>query len=46
MYDFSADLFYIVNVPLALISLLVSLLCSMGATFISCYAEFERFRRS
>ncbi len=41
MYDFSADLFYIVNVPLALISLLVSLLCSMGATFISCYAEFR-----
>ena len=41
MYDFSADIFYIVNTPLAIVSLLVSLLCSMGATFISCYAEFR-----
>ncbi len=41
MYDFSPELFYIVNIPLAVVSLLVSLLCSMGATFISCYAEFR-----
>lgn len=41
MYDFSADLYYIVNVPLAVISLIVSLLCSMGATVVSCYSEFR-----
>ena len=41
MYDFSADLYYIVNVPLAVISLSVSLLCSMGATVVSCYSEFR-----
>lgn len=41
MYDFSADLYYIVNAPLAVISLIVSLLCSMGATVVSCYSEFR-----
>lgn len=41
MYDFSADLYYIINGPLAVISLIVSLLCSMGATLLSCYAEFR-----
>lgn len=41
MYDFSSDLYYIINGPLAVTSLLVSLLCSMGATVISCYAEFR-----
>jgi len=41
MYDFSGDLYYIVNGPLALISLAVSLLCSMGATAVSCYADFR-----
>lgn len=41
MYDFSAELYYIVNVPLAVISLIVSLLCSMGATVISCWSEFR-----
>lgn len=41
MYDFSAELYYIVNVPLAVISLIVALLCSMGATVISCWNEFR-----
>ncbi|MGC2872487.1 FtsX-like permease family protein [Ihubacter sp. mB4P-1] len=41
MYDFSADLYYIVNVPLGIISLAVSLLCSMGATMVSCWSEFR-----
>lgn len=41
MYDFSAKLYYIVDGPLALISLLVSLSCSMGATLISCYGDFK-----
>ena len=41
MYDFSSNLEYIINTPLAFISLLVSLLCSMGATMLSCYAEFR-----
>lgn len=41
MYDFSSDLYYIINGPLAVTSLMVSLLCSMGATIISCYAEFR-----
>ncbi len=41
MYDFSSNLYYIINGPLAVTSLLVSLLCSMGATIISCYAEFR-----
>lgn len=41
MYDFSSNLYYIINTPLAVTSLLVSLLCSMGATIISCYAEFR-----
>lgn len=41
MYDFSGNLLYIINKPLAVISLIVSLLCSMGATLVSCYAEFR-----
>ena len=41
MYDFSSSLYYIINGPLAVTSLLVSLLCSMGATIMSCYAEFR-----
>lgn len=41
MYDFSADLYYVINGPLGLISLAASLLCSMGATILSCYVEFR-----
>ncbi|MCI9639749.1 MAG: FtsX-like permease family protein [Emergencia sp.] len=41
MYDFSADLVYIVDKPLAASALAVSLLCSMGTTLFSCYAEFR-----
>ena len=41
MYDFSGDLYYIIDGVLFAISLSVSLLCSMGATMLSCYAEFR-----
>ncbi|MGN0658520.1 MAG: FtsX-like permease family protein [Emergencia sp.] len=41
MYDFSADLCFIFNTPLFVISLAVSLLCSMGATMFSCFSEFR-----
>ncbi|MEE0742592.1 MAG: FtsX-like permease family protein [Emergencia sp.] len=41
MYDFSARLYYIIDYPLAITSLLVSLACSMGATMISCYSDFR-----
>lgn len=41
MYDFSGDLYYIIDGVLFTISLSVSLLCSMGATMLSCYAEFR-----
>lgn len=41
MYDFSGDLYYIVDGTLAAIVLVVSLVCSMGATISSCYAEFR-----
>lgn len=41
MYDFSGDLAYIVDLPLAACALVVSLLCSMGATLFSCYTEFR-----
>lgn len=41
MYDFSGNLYYIVDGLLLAISLAVSLLCSMGATAFSCYADFR-----
>jgi len=40
MYDFSADIVYILNPPLGILCLAVALLCSMGATWFSCYADF------
>lgn len=40
MYDFSADIVYILNPALGIICLIVALLCSMGATLFSCYADF------
>lgn len=40
MYGF-AEIQYIFNVPLAVISVLVSLLCSMGATWLSCRHELS-----
>lgn len=41
MYNFDSHLQYVLNWPLALISLGCSLLCSMGATILSCYNEFR-----
>lgn len=41
MYDFNADIEYVVNVPLLTISVIVSLICSMGATLFSCYKELR-----
>lgn len=40
MYDFSADIVYILDPALGIICLAVALLCSMGATLFSCYADF------
>ncbi len=40
MYDFSGDLVYILNPGLGAVCLAVALLCSMGATLFSCYADF------
>ncbi len=40
MYDFSGSLVYILNPQLGAICLAVALLCSMGATMFSCYADF------
>ena len=41
MYDFSEQLVYILDVPLGILCLAVALLCSMGATLFSCYADFR-----
>ena len=41
MYDFSSDIEYVLNPVLAVISLAGALLCSMGATFLSCFNEFR-----
>ncbi len=41
MYNFDSHLEYVLNLPLALVSLVCSLLCSMGATILSCYNEFR-----
>lgn len=40
MYDFSGQLVYILNPGLGALCLAVALLCSMGATLFSCYADF------
>ncbi len=40
MYDFDPHVRYVMDVPLALISLAVALLCSMGATWASCFTDF------
>ena len=40
MYDFSEDLVYILDPVLGVLCLAVTLLCSMGATLFSCYADF------
>ncbi len=40
MYDFQSDIVYIFDPVLGLFCLLVALLCSMGATLVSCYADF------
>lgn len=41
MYDFNANIEYVVNTPLLIISIFVSLFCSMGATLFSCYRELR-----
>ena len=41
MYDFSADIQYILSPSLAIVSLIGALLCSMGATIFSCIHEFR-----
>ncbi|MBR0307394.1 MAG: FtsX-like permease family protein [Mogibacterium sp.] len=41
MYDFSHTVDYIINWKLGLIVLVVSLLCSMGATWVSIAADFK-----
>ena len=40
MYDFSGKLVYILDPALGAVCLAVALLCSMGATLFSCYADF------
>lgn len=39
MYSFNNDMVYVFNSTLAIISLIVALLCSIGATVFSCYHE-------
>jgi len=39
MYSFNNDMVYVFNTTLAVISLIVALLCSIGATVFSCYHE-------
>lgn len=41
MYDFSGQINFIFDWPLAIISLIVALICSIGATFFSCYEELK-----
>lgn len=41
MYDFSSEITYVLNPQLAIISLIGALLCSMGATLLSCINEFR-----
>lgn len=41
MYDFSDKIAYVFDWKIALIALIVSLVCSMGATWVSCYSELK-----
>lgn len=41
MYSFNNDVVYVFNTSLAIISLIVALLCSIGATVLSCYHELS-----
>lgn len=41
LYEFSDGIVYVVNLPLAWLSLGVALLCSMGATWVSCANDFR-----
>ncbi len=41
MYSFNNDVVYVFNTSLAIISLIVALLCSIGATILSCYHELS-----
>lgn len=41
MYTFNNDIVYVFNIPLATISLVVALLCSIGTTVLSCYHELN-----
>ena len=41
MYDFSDKIAYVFDWKIALIALIVSLICSMGATWVSCYSELK-----
>lgn len=41
MYDFDAHLRYVVNVPLGLLCLAISLLCSMGVALCCCLGELR-----
>lgn len=41
MYDFSDNIDFILDKPLGLMALGVALVCSMGATWISCAADFR-----
>ncbi len=41
MYDFEPKIEFVFNWKLGLITLLVAILCSMGATWVSCASDFE-----
>lgn len=41
MYDFSDSINYVLNVPLGVLCVAVSLICSMGATLVSCLGDFR-----
>lgn len=41
MYSFSDEIVFVLDGSLALISLIVALLCSIGATYFSCYYELS-----
>lgn len=41
MYDFSDSINYVFNGPLAVLCVVVSLVCSMGATLFSCLGDFR-----
>lgn len=41
MYGFSKDVVFVLDAPLAVISLAVAAICSIGATYFSCYHELN-----